>query len=430
MAGKYPIGDTTPEGLDTNNSILSQDRCPHDWYRFILSFPPHLVRHYLADFGAKKGDWLIDPFEGTGTTVVEGKKLGLNVIGLEANPVCQFASKVKLNWNVDVGNLERAILLTQKKYKKLNSDPDILPKMPEDQHKLLIKNSISDLILSKCLLLKQIIDKSRSEKGVKEIQLLGVARTAMALSNLKFAPEVSLKNEKKWTHDANVIQVWADIVEQMNLDLIELQNLENTRSGKSILVDSRKNPTEIEENSIDFLFTSPPYPNEKDYTRTTRLESVLLDFFTDRKKLYMLKKGLICSNTRAIHTDDDDGEQIMHLEEITKIAAEIERRRIEQGKTSGFEKLFHKVVLHFFGGMRIHLVEMEKLMKPGGLMGYVVGDQTSFFRVPIPTGKLLALVAEDVGLEIVRIDLFRKRAATKLRTTIREEVVILRKPKA
>ena len=88
---------------------------------------------------------------------------------------------------------------------------------------------------------------------------------------------------------------------------------ENIHSGKSILVDSRNNPPDIEENSMDFLFTSPPYPNEKDYTRTTRLESVLLDFFTDRKELYLLKKGLICSNTRGIHTDDDDGNHIMHI---------------------------------------------------------------------------------------------------------------------
>ncbi len=139
MAAKYPIGDTTPEGLNTNNSILPEDRCPHDWYRFILSFPPHLVQHYLSDFGAKEGDWLIDPFEGTGTTVVEGKKLGLNVVGLEANPVCQFAARVKLNWDVDVENLNRAIVLTKRKYRKLRAKSEPLPVMPESQHKLLIK---------------------------------------------------------------------------------------------------------------------------------------------------------------------------------------------------------------------------------------------------------------------------------------------------
>jgi hypothetical protein len=35
-----------------NNKIQSEDRPAHDWYRFVLSFPPHLVRDYIARFGA------------------------------------------------------------------------------------------------------------------------------------------------------------------------------------------------------------------------------------------------------------------------------------------------------------------------------------------------------------------------------------------
>ena len=33
----------------------------------------------------------------------------------------------------------------------------------------------------------------------------------------------------------------------------------------------------------DAVITSPPYPNEKDYTRTTRLESVLLGFIRTKQ---------------------------------------------------------------------------------------------------------------------------------------------------
>lgn len=47
--------------------------------------------------------------------------------------------------------------------------------------------------------------------------------------------------------------------------------------------DSRQLSTVLQPNSIDAVFTSPPYPNEKDYTRTTRLESVILDFVTTSK---------------------------------------------------------------------------------------------------------------------------------------------------
>ena len=32
------------------NKLDSQDRAFHDWYRFVLSFPPHLVREYIRKF--------------------------------------------------------------------------------------------------------------------------------------------------------------------------------------------------------------------------------------------------------------------------------------------------------------------------------------------------------------------------------------------
>jgi DNA modification methylase len=61
-------------------------------------------------------------------------------------------------------------------------------------------------------------------------------------------------------------------------------------------------------NSVDAVITSPPYPNEKDYTRTTRLESVLLGFLEIGKTCDNSRKGYfapipaMCS--RAGHEDD------------------------------------------------------------------------------------------------------------------------------
>jgi len=58
---------------ETNRLALS-DRAVHDWYRFVLSYPPHLVDEYLIRLGATKDSCVLDPFCGTGTTVVECKK--------------------------------------------------------------------------------------------------------------------------------------------------------------------------------------------------------------------------------------------------------------------------------------------------------------------------------------------------------------------
>jgi len=44
------------------NRLDAADRAFHDWYRFVLSFPPHLVREYVSRFNLKADDTLLDPF--------------------------------------------------------------------------------------------------------------------------------------------------------------------------------------------------------------------------------------------------------------------------------------------------------------------------------------------------------------------------------
>ena len=56
----------------------------------------------------------------------------------------------------------------------------------------------------------------------------------------------------------------------------------------------------------------------------------------------------------------------------------------------------------------------------------MVGDQASYLRVMIRTGNLLAEIAEALGYEVLRIDLFRTRLATATKEQLREEVVVLR----
>ncbi len=51
------------------NKLLPEDRPAHDWYRFVLSFPPHLVRNYLQQFAMDAQDRVLDPFCGTSTTI-------------------------------------------------------------------------------------------------------------------------------------------------------------------------------------------------------------------------------------------------------------------------------------------------------------------------------------------------------------------------
>jgi hypothetical protein len=114
--------------------------------------------------------------------------------------------------------------------------------------------------------------------------------------------------------------------------------------------------------------------------------------------------------------------------EVQRIANAIEARRIELGKTSGFERLYARVTKLYFGGMTRHLSDLRTILSPGAQLGYVVGDQASYLRVMIRTGEILADIAKSLGYELIDIDLFRTRLSTAKKEQLREEIVLLRWP--
>ena len=137
---------------------------------------------------------------------------------------------------------------------------------------------------------------------------------------------------------------------------------------------------------------------------------------------------MIRSNTRGVYKSDDDDQWVSGYPEIQRIAREIERRRIELGKTSGFERMYSRVARLYFGGMARHLSNLRRILRPGARLAYVVGDQASYLRVMIRTGEILSKIAETLGYEIIGTDLFRTRLATASKKQLREEVVIFKWP--
>jgi len=425
-----------------NNKLRQEDRAVHNWYRFVLSFPPHLVRDYLERFDVGCQQNVLDPFCGTGTTLVECKKLGITSIGIEANPVAFFASEVKTDWGVDPDGLwqhaqEIAGIAFQKLEKQGIDDDGCLPLFsdttgdfadlrspPSESTKLLLKNSISPLPLHKTLELLETLEVHKDTRYYQHERLALTKALVFSISNLHFGPEVGVRRPKP---DAPVVSSWLDCVREMTDDLQTFNNEANTQTVV-YNADARATQNILEPESVDVVITSPPYPNEKDYTRTTRLESVLLGFINNKKELQNLKKGLVRSNTRGVYKTDTDDLLVAGNREIQRIAKAIEQRRKELGKTSGFERMYARVTKLYFGGMLRHFAELRNVLRPGAQLAYVVGDQASYLRIMIRTGQLLADIAESLGYEVVGIDLFRTRLATATKQKLREEIVVLRWP--
>jgi DNA modification methylase len=394
------------------------------------------VREYCQAFGLDNEHKLLDPFCGTGTTLVEAKLQGISACGVEANPFAHFASAVKTDWRVSPNELiassqqiakEALACLAKQGIDDQSPFTGKIAALPlrtlsSEEAKLLLTDSISPVPLHKALVLLECI-KRQPGTSAYQYQLLALAKALVfKISNLHFGPEIGVGKTKL---DSPVISTWLCEVEKMADDLRKVSEADPAIS-EIHLGDARRINEILPPQSIDAVITSPPYPNEKDYTRITRLESVLLGFISNKADLRNLKNGLVRSNTRNVYKDDDDDLWIADFLAVQKIAQTIEQRRLELGKTSGFEKLYGRVARLYFGGMARHLAALRTVLRPGAQLAYVVGDQASYLRVMIRTGQLLGEIAQSLGYELVRIDLFRTRLSTTTKEQLREEVVVLR----
>ena len=429
----------TPFGSRSNNQnqLLPDDRGVHDWYRFVLSFPPHLVRTYIERFGIDTSQVLLDPFCGAGTTLVEAKKSGIASVGMDSHPMAHFASSVKVDWSVSpdrvlsyagqvaksFGSAMENAEQTQAIHasRNLQSGDQLFGLLSPEESKLLIKNSISSKPVQKAITLLRKIDE-HGDASLRNIGRLALAGALVnGVSNLKFGPEVGVGRIKA---DAPVLETWGERIQRMADDLRFVHDRSDV-PARVIKFDSRNMDWGLAPESVDAVITSPPYPNEKDYTRTTRLESVLLGLISTRQELRQVKQDLLRSNTRGVYKNDDDDQSVDGFQSITDIADAIESRRIELGKTSGFERLYARVAKLYFGGMFKHLASLRTVLRPGAKLAYVVGDQASYLRVMIPTGQVLADIAESLGYRVIGIDLFRTRLSTATGQYLREEVVLM-----
>lgn len=435
------------------NSLQKEDAPIHDWYRFVLSYPPHLVRQYISAFAVGKGGLILDPFCGTGTTLVEARKHGIASIGCDAHPFAALVSRVKTNWSLDTNLLKHHFsrlvrraetLMIKHGLASLSLDAKLFQAadqvrrngytLTEDEEKLLPTGFLSNRPLQRILILRDEIEAElgRRPSEYREFFLLSLSSViANGAGNFAFGPEIYRTKAKP---DYDVLGHFARHTHQMIAELSKINSAIPCPARCEVFRADARTLDGLPDD-ISAVITSPPYPNEKDYTRTTRVESIIVGLLRDRQNLREVKESLLRSNTRNIFVDDSDSDEVKEFKSIQSVCQQIERRRVELEKDSGFERLYHKVVSHYFGGMRRHLRALRPKLRDGASLAYVVGDQLSFLMVPVATAKLLAEIAAAEGYRNVGCDLWRERVGTKVRNSksnektvrVREEVLLLKK---
>jgi tRNA G10 N-methylase Trm11 len=401
----------------------------HSWYHSVLGFSGTLVRQLLDEFKIREGHVILDPFCGTGTTLVECKKAGVRSIGIDANPISCLAARVKTTWNLDPKavrqNLNRVLSIARRNCRwkeKYRLDPTY--KYLETSG-MIERGWISESPLREAIALKSaIVDAGLTGKHKHFMQLALIAEVVENGSNVKFGPELYCAPKKR---RGNLVAGFSNRVLTMarQLDLVRAESYIENRvlQGDSRSCDRILRKTGVRR--VHAIITSPPYPTEHDYTRNSRLELALLEHVTSRSDLRNIKQDMIRSHTKGIYVQDDDRKFVKYFGSIDRIATAIDRRT--KKKEHGFARLYSTVLREYFGGMRRHFESVHRVLADGGLCAYVVGDQASYLRVHIPAAKILSGIASRVGFETVEIRRWRKRWSTTRRKRVNENILILRK---
>lgn len=402
----------------------------HNWYRIVLGYSDHLVGQLLDRFDIEPGQRVLDPFCGAGTTLVECMKRGINCVGIDANPSSYFASQVKTNWRLRSSRLlellkevERKQHLYLRRKVAYRQDPTY---MYLEKAGMIERGWISPEPLRKAIALKSCIINLRTITAYKNTLTLAlIAEVVNNASNVKFGPEVYCGPPKT---DIDVFAGFAKRVQDIAKDLSVVTSLSY---GKAQVIqgDSRECDKLLQYSApgpYSAVICSPPYPTEHDYTRNSRLELAFLEAVSDRDSLQAIKRQMIRSHTKGIYKGDSDATLVENHVAIDTIVNEL-RPKIE-GKAYGFARLYPTVVSQYFGGMKRHLISVMNLLAPGAQCAYVLGDQSSYLQVHIPTAEILASIAEEVYFEIVEISHWRRRWSTSALREIDENILVFRKP--
>jgi hypothetical protein len=80
--------------------------------------------------------------------------------------------------------------------------------------------------------------------------------------------------------------------------------------------------------------------------------------------------------------------------------------------------------------MKRHFESIKPFLVPDAFCAYVVGDQSSYLQVHIPTATILSRIAEEVGFQTVEIKRWRSRWSTTTSKEVHENILILTNAKS
>jgi DNA modification methylase len=369
----------------------------HRWYHFKEGYSAGLVQSYIEKYIPLNGSAnIIDPFLGSGTTAVEGARLGYNVYGIETNPFMSFLSMVKTCDFTGIKNIEAIALKCLS-----NHDREKAFLLPNDT------TLVERPCLSKWILNKSIAQRfeqlrtaiSRIKTGnIRDLLLLALMSSIEEVSNAR-------KDGKCWRYKRN----WHNVkYEGINLDNAfaarvlnfaeDIESCPKLRGQATITTADSRSRTAYSNNNglFDGLLTSPPYLNSFDYTDIYRPELLLLKKVKNSTELRQLRFSTIRSHVQVAWESSPPLDIPLLQQKIKKIKS--------AGSWCG---RIPEMINAYFVDMDTVILQCTKQLKNNAVAGFVVAD-SAYCGVVIPVSIILTEILRRHGLKTKCIAVLRE----------------------
>jgi DNA modification methylase len=454
---KYESNKRNPISFDfktSTQSILNDKYKRDNRYIHHIHYYPGRIYHYiplyllsLENFASLDG-YLLDPFAGSGTILLESiinPIIKRNSLGVEINPLARLISKVKTT-PIDCSKIDQ--LMTEI-YRGYNQSLDLCSYIPVYKT---IDLWFSNKAMEKLAKLKSSIENLDVSEKYKDFFWVCFSSVVRKVSKADpyIPPPVVLKIEKykentkkyqklesilKQAEDPDVWELFKAAVGNNKTKLEILYDFEEVKSGeikaeiiwkdaksieKGILSErgriASNSSKPVPSNSVDIIFTSPPYLTAQKYIRTAKLELLWLGY--SEKEIIDLDKTSIGSERISQRQESS----ILGVSSIDSLVD----YTISKSKERGL------MVYKYFEDMIMALREMYRLLNKRGYVFLVVGDNRVLGR-RVDTYKLLRDAAIDIGFtEVVTMkDEIRTRSMITVRNgtggLIKDEYIVILK---
>jgi hypothetical protein len=394
----------------------------YGWFSFKEAFSSEMVKFLISDSGKKNGQ-VLDPFAGIGTTLFASRALGLSSVGIELLPTGDFFFKSRIAAEeVDPESLWKVVQKlksidfgsqsgdTEFSFKHLTITSGAFPLDTEQRlnayltycNREISNQKIRQLLLFGCFCILEKISYTR--KDGQYLRWDQRARKGKGDFNKGKLPAFEDALSEKLTQIVN---------DMRNARIFNAEAINQSLKVKLITGSSLEEMPRLEEDSFDFIISSPPYCNRYDYTRTYALELAFLE--VNQKKIGELRQELLSCTVenkdkkeqlRRIYAENRQNEIYGNAERsfnTNKALIEILGilgKYAEEGKLNN--PGIYRMVENYFYEHAFVVHQFSRLLKRGG-RAYYVNDNVRYAGESIPVDLILSEFAEDAGLKVEKI---------------------------